>query len=1016
MKQLIAPIAIIVALIAFFVIIDRKDFYSGDDIAVQKEDVTRKPTSVTMLKPVEQSKETKPTAETKPVIESKPAETKPVAETNPNTVKPVETKPVAETKPIETKPVVETKPAEAKPAEVKPTETKAVTVKPVETKPVTETKPTETKPVVETKPVETKPAETKPVKTTPVAEEKLASAAIPVVTAEEAKKLNAEALAEFEKLEKIRAKERERLDRGFSLAWQEDYKELIPISLSKANEDRLTKNQYVLDDFKSKNFPKLWSIDYSSIPSGVSFQPTDDGLFISSNQGAFRITGQRFNGMRTSFIFEITVNNKSDKESEIVLGINNSGLVKNGNTILISDKISGNEEKTIETEIDVFDRFANIAPNITIKGDVLIEGFKMYRKDFDNFTIVEGEITERSVLPDPKDTDYPNCRYTAHFVGNAIISGMPCNKELSLSIDGFENQKILGTNAIKVGDKIRCAIVPTDSIPDELASIQEADDLSLFALDSYLVTTLQKINTYTDVSTANGNNAIVYFKSEIFDFKSVFGRFNDPIPSDIRNAQKRRIEKDLSEANAMISYLEENRDEIEAHFQKAWSIERDKDSSGYNRVGNLVWRNKNNSFWGLSYNYTLIPKTPSLLSKDKLDAVVALKDFLESNGIQLIVSLVPDRSEIASRVINPEFKDIPVYQLATFVKQLSEAGVECPYNAKQIIENYDLYPFAYLYPLDGHPASTTQHCIAEVVANRLSDYHFPKDLDINLFSHAQVPTYDDDNNGKTLHKYPVNCDIGDNTPDALYTSDEIRYDGKRVVRDTSSEVLVIGNSYAYTPGSTSKQHSFPAFLSERMLHPIDDYMVSSQGPMTVIIQRFFEKPESFLLNKKVLVMQMSENHLIGNNIVWNNISEMDKRKLMLNGKKLVASLSVQGNGDWTNAISNDLVRSVWGKFAGKTDYMCLGDDPNELMNQIVSDLDSAKPFVCVVQTVRSPIYASPILICNGIEASIPASHGASALFWQDLYFTVPAGTSQIKLELQGKANTLVGFNKVLIYQ
>ena len=667
-------------------------------------------------------------------------------------------------------------------------------------------------------------------------------------------------------------------------------------------------------------------------------------------------------------------------------------------------------------EINVFDRFANIAPTLTINGAILLTKFNIYRKDHHSFTIVEGEIAERSNLPAPKDTDYPDCRYTAHFVGNAILSGMPCNKELSLSIDGFENKRVLGTASLNAGEKVRCAIVPIDSVPDELASIQEADDLSLFALDSYLVTTLQKISSFTDVTTANSNNSIIYFKSDTFDFKSVFGRLNSPVPEELRNKQKMRVVKDLEEANKMIHYLEENRNAIEKEFQETWSLERDKAPDGYNRVGNLVWRRKNNSFWGLNYDYTLLPKKPRLLPKEKLDAIVALKDFLESNGIQLIVSLVPDRFEIASRVINSEFADVPVYQLASYVRQLSEAGVECPYNAKHIIDHYDLYPFAYLFPTDTHPGSTVQQCIAEIIADRLSDYHFPKDLDANLFSHVQVSTYDDDRNMKKLHKYPANCDIGSNPPDECYTSDEIRYEGKRVVRDTSSEILVIGNSFAFSPGSNLKQHSFPAFLSEQMLHPVDDYMVSSQGPMTVIIQRFFEKPESFLRNKKVLVLQMGAIHLNNNSVVWNNISEMDKKRLILNGKKLVASLSIQGNGNWTDSITNDQVRSVWGKFPGKTDYLCLDEESNLLLNQSVDDLDPAKPFLCVVQTVRSPIYTTPILSCNGIEAFIPASFHSSTLFWQDMYYSIPAGTTQIKLELQGKANTLVGFNKILIYQ
>jgi len=838
-----------------------------------------------------------------------------------------------------------------------------------------------------------------------------APVAVPVATPEEAEKLNVEALSEFEKSEK----ERERLENGFALAYSEDFRRLVKVSLSKASEEQLTKRNYDLDEFRQQMLPRLWSIDYSSIPAGVSIRSTDEGYGITSNQGIFRMTGQRFDAMRSSFIFEVNARNVGDKECEITLSINNNGLVKNGNTVLVSEIIPGKGEKTIEAEIGVYDRFASITPVLSLNGSVVLESFKMYRKDIENFTVVEGEITERSILPNPEESDYPNCRYTAHFVGNSILSGMPCNKEIALSIDGFENNKLLGTDSIKAGDKVRCAIVPIDLIPDELASTEEADDLSLFVLDSYLVTTMQKISSFTDVSLEKGDNARIFFKSEMFDFKSVFGRFNAPVSEERKTAQRIRIQNDLDEANKMIRYLEENREDIEERFQKAWSSNRDKDANGYNRVGDLVWRKVSNSFWALRYNYSLIPETPFVLPEDKLNAVVAFRDFLESNGIQLIVSLVPDRYEISSRVMNHEFADVPVYQLASFVRQLSEAGVECPYNAKHIIDNYDLYPFAYLFPLDGHPGSTVQQCIADIIAERLSDYHFPSDLDKERFSHAQVPTMNDDHNGTDLHQWPMNCDIGENTPGECYTSDEIRYDGKRVVRDASSEILVTGNSFAYSPGYTSKQHSFPAFLSERMLHPIDDYLVSAQGPMTVIIQRFFEKPESFLLNKKVLVMQMSTAHLQNNNFVWNNISEMDKRKLMLNGKQLVASFSIQGNGEWTNAITNESVRSLWSKLTDKADYLCRDGAPDVLLDRSFDDLDPSKPFVCVVQTVRSPIYSVPVLSCNGIEESVPASQ-ATVLFWQDLYFSVPAGTNRIKLEIKGKTNTLVGFGKVFVYQ
>ena len=194
MKQLIAPVAIIVALIAFFVIIDRKAFSRHDDVqTVQSESPTSK------------RKPTVSVPETKSVTEIKPA---------------VETKTVVETKPVtEAKPVTETKPkTDAKPTEVKP---------------VAETRPVETKPA-EAKPVETKPAETKP-QSKP--EENLLPAAVPVVTAEDAEKLNAEAIVAFEILEKIRAKQRKRLDDGYGLTYSDVFNGGRDISLSKANEN-----------------------------------------------------------------------------------------------------------------------------------------------------------------------------------------------------------------------------------------------------------------------------------------------------------------------------------------------------------------------------------------------------------------------------------------------------------------------------------------------------------------------------------------------------------------------------------------------------------------------------------------------------------------------------------------------------------------------------------------------------------------------------------------------------------
>ena len=743
----------------------------------------------------------------------------------------------------------------------------------------------------------------------------------------------------------------------------------------------------------------------------------EGGFKVISDQGLLRLICKRFDGMRSSFIFEFSIKNDGDSDCEISFGIHNSGLVKSGYIVLASDKISAGEIKQFEAELSVFDQLTSIAPTLAVRGSAILENFNVYQKFHDDITIVEGEIIERSTLPAPKDTDYPDCRYTAHFVGNAIISGLSCNKELSLSIDGFHNKSILNTNSLKVGDKIKCAIVPIDSVPDNLASIQEADELSLFTLDSYLATTIQKISSYSDTTYLPVSST--HFKSDAFVFKSVFEeKVNPPIADNLILSQKERIRKDLEAANEMLQTYESAQETTEPEFQEAWAKEKERFPDGYNTIksGSSIvqyWRNINHSFWCLPPQYTLVPESLPVLSEDKLEALVAFKDFLEANGIQLIISLVPDRYEIASRVINSDFSDVPVYQLLSYVKQLSEAGIECPYYPPAILKHYDLFPFGYSFPNDGHCNSSVQYSIAEVLADRLAPFNFTQNLESSKFAHVQAPTFYDASNH--AHKYPTNCDIEGNEAGTCYTSDEIHYDGRVLTKDSSSEIYIVGNSFMQTPMGTS-QNSLPAFLSERMLCTTDDYRVDQKGPMTTIIQRFFDNPSHFLKGKKVLVMQVASGYFGDNSFTWNNIRTMDNHRMLLNGKQLVSTLSIKGEGNYSKEISNSDVQAAWERFDGKHEIIINSDEKRVILRANINELDKTKPFVCIVSTVRSSFFSFPDLIVNGISHPVPAGAYPTMLNWQEIFFSIPSGSSEVVIEISGKKGTIVGFNQIQIYQ
>ena len=562
MKSLFFSIVIIVGLLLLFYIIDSREFNCRSDaLTVQSESSTNNG------KPSASDSQTEPVTELKHAFETRPG------------------KKPAETMPKEAKPATDARPK---------TDTKSAEEMPVEIKPVAETKPTETRPVANAKP------EKKPVPTV-----------VPAATAEEAETLNAEALVEFIIREKIRAKQKKRLDDGYGLTYSEEFISTRFVSLSKASEEQLLKKGYDIDEFRKRMIPQVWDIDYSTIPSDTFFQNGEEGFEVVSNQGPLRLVCKRFDGTRSSFIFEFSIKNNGVNDCEISFGVQNTGLIKSGYHELVSETISARETKHFEVELSVFEQLSDIAPSLAVHGTAILEKVEVFQKIHDDFTIVEGEITERSTLPDPESTDYPDCRFTAHFIGNAILSGSPCNKELSLSIDGFKNKSILNTNSLNVGDKIKCAIVPIDSVPDNLASIQEADELSLFALDSYLATTIQKISSYTDTTYLPISST--HFKSEHFDFKSVFDLcINPPITDDLALHQKERIQKDLEAANTMLQAYESVKETTERKFQIAWSGEKERFPDDYNTIKRsandvLYWRNIDHSFWCLPARYTLVP-------------------------------------------------------------------------------------------------------------------------------------------------------------------------------------------------------------------------------------------------------------------------------------------------------------------------------------------------------------------------------------------------------------------------
>ena len=497
-------------------------------------------------------------------------------------------------------------------------------------------------------------------------------------------------------------------------------------------------------------------------------------------------------------------------------------------------------------------------------------------------TVVEGIIVKRSVLPDPAKSDYPNCRFTAHFRGHSIKSGKSCPQKIVLTVEGFENYRVLANNTIKRGDKVICTVVPFEQLPQNKQSTQVADDLNLYLLENYYVVDIKIIKSFSEREPFFPTSGI-FFSDDAKDYVSIFERkINPPIPENTKEAQRKSIQEDLEKMNRLLDgYSSDKMAKLNKHFTEVWKSEQKKDPPHYNRVGNnIVWRNIDNSFWALPSRYTLLSK-PHRLDDKKLNSLLSLKKVCDANGVQLIISLVPDSHAISARVINKEFRDIPDIQTAALVKQLSEIGIETIYASDKIIQNYNIYPFAFFFPSDGHPGDTTQACLAELLIERIKRYDIPPQLDPKLFSAKidNVLTY----RWPKPYLYPKNCNIGSHAPGSVYDCLHIYYDNDRVKKDKNASIMIIGNSFLMTPMQGSPE-ALPSFIMYKSLLKTDAQFMNGWGPFSGQLLRLLRSPDSYLKNKRVLIMQVGIWHLINVKTIV-DISELDKKRVLHNSLK-----------------------------------------------------------------------------------------------------------------------------------
>ena len=778
---------------------------------------------------------------------------------------------------------------------------------------------------------------------------------------------------------------------------------MIPIKIPSWARPELGKRHVDITVIEKMPQANDWIIEWGKYPNTCRFYVRDSHWGIATS-GELTISNRiRCRGSSRNWRISLEAEMPADAEatsSQVHVGIYRLGMIDHSQLPLKKIEI----ERGGKVACDIPLRFDHGTPPfralLKISGNVILKKLTLQELPDDlakaGITVLEGTLKELSALPDPKRSDYPDCRFTALMEGDSIIDGARCPQKIQLVIDGFKDYKLLATAKLKPGDKVRCTVLPFEKLPDEKKTVQQADDLNLFELQSYYVLEVEKIPGFSENSTIPFSG-----KQEHI---SVFERkINPPLSENEKSAQRRAIEESLARIDKMLDpYSDEAAlRKLNRRFAEVWEMEKSKDPVGFNRINvnnrKYVWRNIDDSFWVLPENYVFATRYRAL-DQDKLDALSAFQDFLNANGCQLLIGIVPDLFAISARVINREFRDIPDFGSAWLAQQLLKNNLEAVYISEGLLKGYNRYPFAFFYPNDPHPSDTTQDVMTDIFADLLNRYDFPKTLDKKLFSTDASPhIYWNDKR----YIFPQNCDIGaTNMAGTPHLCRRVLYDGKDVLSNPQSPVLVVGNSFIQTP--MKSQDSFPALLASKVHTGISYYRIAGFGPLTTIVNQVFSHPEKFLNGKRLVIMIMGVDHFYAATHV-NNIMIMDRQMQLLSGKTPAGTVVIRGNKREIPAIFKKLskVRCITVPDSGTYTVV---DKPLHLdRKQTVFDIP-----VCAV----APCMA--VLKVNDRIFKIP--EGSGVYRWDRIIITLPVTADRITIQLKGKPGATIALGDIQIYQ
>lgn len=501
---------------------------------------------------------------------------------------------------------------------------------------------------------------------------------------------------------------------------------------------------------------------------------------------------------------------------------------------------------------------------------------------------------------------------------------------------------------------------------------------------------------------------------------------NPPLPESVKQEQKIQISKDLP----VIRKKQKNRMRdlaAEERFQRLWIQAQKKyqtipavfspdNGQEIERFQNqLIWAARQGSFFSLPKKFVFMEKSRVF---HNISALLAIRDRLRNNQIQLIILLVPDAGQIAARAMVPRFDHSGSLSAIQCTASLLEFGLEAAYTDDIVMSRISQAERLFCYP-DPRPEAALWKILADVAADRLGRFgmnHFKESEPVH-FAERRGPTA-----FGNKYRWPVGVSCGDHKNGEVVESIQVFRNGVPFKPDPKSAILVVGGENINLPGPG---HTFTGLLSKNLQYSVDELCLPGEGWIQNLPAVLSGQPRRYLDGKKVVFLMLSPRILAQYTLP--DLNQLESQELRLKKQKPVHQFQVNYRNDnivppalkngERNFRQKAIAYNSWIFSSVRTQVACIRIKNTAALQDFVSltipDKLKSKPMTLVLSLATFP-GQNNILNVNGKDVLLPIN--SDRAYFRNIAVPLEPGTGKAVLKFSGTQDNLLMIRDIILYQ